>query len=193
MRLLPRIAVPFCFLLCSSGPLGAFADCSLLDHRMETLGRRESVDLCAAWAGRVVLVVNTASQCGFTPQFAGLERLHERFGPEGLVVAGFPSGDFGGQEYADAERTERVCRVNYGVSFPMFSRIHTREGMAHPLFRGLAEAAGGHPRWNFHKYLVGRDGRLLGSFPSAVAPESPELVRAVEAALAARPAVAAEG
>ena len=193
MRLLPRIAVPFCFLLLSSAPFGAAADCSLLDHRMETLGRRETVDLCAAWAGRVVLVVNTASQCSFTPQFAGLERLHERFGPEGLVVAGFPSGDFGGQEYADAERTERVCRVNYGVSFPMFSRIHAREGRAHPLFRGLAEAAGTYPRWNFHKYLIGRDGRLLGSFPSAVAPESPELVRAVEAALAARPAVAAGG
>ncbi|MEE4384676.1 MAG: glutathione peroxidase [Pseudomonadales bacterium] len=193
MRLLPRIAVPAFCLLLAPGPVRAAGDCSLLDHRMETLGRRETVDLCAAWADRVVLVVNTASQCAFTPQFAALERLHERFAPQGLVVAGFPSGDFGGQEYADAERTERVCRVNYGVSFAMFSRIHAREGVAHPLFRGLAEAAGAYPRWNFHKYLVGRDGRLLGSFPSAVDPESPELVRAVEAALAARPAVTAGG
>lgn len=183
MRLLPRIAVPFCFLLCSSAPLGAFAECSLLDHRMETLGRRETVDLCAAWAGKVVLVVNTASQCSFTPQFAGLERLHERFGPEGLVVAGFPSGDFGGQEYADAERTERVCRVNYGVSFPMFSRIHAREGMAHPLFRGLAEAAGTYPRWNFHKYLIGRDGKLITEFSPRTKPDDESVVAALRSAL----------
>ena len=156
---------------------------ALLDHTLPVLGRSREVDLCD-YAGQVVLLVNTASQCGYTPQFTGLEAVWQRYRDAGLVVLGFPSADFGGQEYSEASRTEQVCRVNYGVSFPMFSRLKAAAGRADPLYRGLGEAAGEYPRWNFHKYLVGRDGTLLGSFRSGVEPEAPELVGAIEQALA---------
>ncbi|MEE4360496.1 MAG: glutathione peroxidase [Pseudomonadales bacterium] len=182
------------FTFCLALPaLSRAAACPLLDHRLPTLGRAETVDLCDRYAGKVVLVVNTASQCSYTPQFAGLERLYARYADQGFVVLGFPSGDFGGQEYLDAARTEQVCRVNYGVSFPMFDRLHAAEGEAHPLFRGLGEAAGEYPGWNFHKYLIGRDGRLVASFRSGVAPESGALTGAIETALGDTLARAAAG
>ena len=101
------------------------------------------------------------------------------------MVLGAPSGDFGGQEFKSAERTEQVCRVNYGVSFPMLSKLHAGPKTPHPLFRDLAEAAGRYPGWNFHKYLVGRDGQVLADFPSTMDPEAPALEAAVQQALAA--------
>jgi len=163
----------------------AAADCGVLAHEVETLGKRERLDLCERYRGQVLLIVNTASQCGFTPQFAGLERLYARYREQGFVVLGAPSGDFGGQEFKSADRTEQVCRVNYGVSFPMLSKLHAGPKTPHPLFRALAEAAGRYPGWNFHKYLVGRDGQVLADFPSAMDPEAPALEAAVQQALAA--------
>ena len=134
--------------------------------------------------GRPVLVVNTASFCGYTPQYAGLQRLHERYGPRGLVVLGVPSNDFD-QESGDARTIKQFCESNYDVTFPMTVPAHVRGPQAHPLFAFLAERGGGPPRWNFHKYLVARDGRTVRGFATRVEPEAPEMLRAIEAALAA--------
>jgi glutathione peroxidase len=136
-----------------------------------------------AFRGRPMLVVNTASFCGFTPQYAALQRLHDRFGPRGLVVLGVPSNDFN-QESPDARTVKQFCDTTYGITFPMTVPARLRGPEAHPLFAFLAERGGGPPRWNFHKYLVARDGRTVRGFPTRVEPESPEMLRAIEAALA---------
>ncbi len=157
----------------------------LLDFELRRLASSERVRLCEAFAGRVLLVVNTASQCGFTPQYEGLEALHRRLADRGFAVLGFPSNDFMGQEPGSEEEIAEFCRTQYGVEFPMFEKIRVRGQDAHPFYKALTEAAGGKaPRWNFHKYLIGRDGRLIGQYPSNVRPDDRELLEAVEAALA---------
>ena len=133
--------------------------------------------------GRPLLVVNTASFCGYTPQYAGLQRLHARYAPRGLVVLGVPSNDFN-QESGEASTIKEFCEATFGVEFPMAMPAHVRGPGAHPFFAWLAAQGGGPPRWNFHKYLVGRDGVSVRGYPSRVEPEAPELLRAVEAALA---------
>lgn len=170
-----------CAALALSAPSRA-ACTALTDHSLDRLGGAGTLHLCEAFPDRVLLVVNTASRCGFTPQFEGLQHLHERYGDRGLVVLGVPSDDFR-QELDDEKDIAEFCRVNYGVDFPMARKQHVRGARAHPLFRALREASGEAPGWNFHKYLVGRDGRLLGSFPSAVPPRAPALRGAIEAAL----------
>jgi glutathione peroxidase len=136
------------------------------------------------FAGKVTLVVNVASQCGFTPQYAGLEKLHEEFAGRGFAVLGFPSNDFGAQEPGSAEEIQTFCQKNYGVSFPMFQKLVTKAGPEQsPIYSFLGQS-GKLPEWNFGKYLVGKDGRVRGFFPSKVAPEDPKLRQAVEAALA---------
>jgi glutathione peroxidase len=137
----------------------------------------------AQWRGRVLLVVNTASFCGFTGQYAGLQALHERYAARGLVVIGVPSNDFR-QEREDNAAIRQFCEVEFGVEFPLaaLSRVTGRE--AHPFYRWAASASGP-PRWNFHKYLVGRTGRLAGAWGSRTAPDSAELIGAIETALAA--------
>jgi glutathione peroxidase len=134
------------------------------------------IDL-SAWQGRPLLVVNTASFCGFAPQFAALQRLHEAYAPRGLLLLGVPSNDFN-QEAADNAAVKAFCDAEFGVDFPMAAISHVKGPDAHPFF-----AWAGAPRWNFFKYLVGRDGRLLQTWPSQVEPGSPELTRAIEAAL----------
>ena len=140
----------------------------------------------AAWRGRVLLVVNTASFCGYTPQYAALQRLHDRFQARGLTVLGVPSNDFN-QESADNRQIREFCDAQFGIDFPMAALSHVRGPEAIPLFRWLAATGGGEPRWNFHKYLVARDGRSVRGFATRVEPESIEMLRAVETALA-RPA-----
>lgn len=137
----------------------------------------------AAWRGRPLLVVNTASFCGFTGQYAGLQALHERYEARGLVVLGVPSNDFR-QEREDNAAIKQFCEVEFGVEFPLatLSRVTGRE--AHPFYRWAA-AASSPPRWNFHKYLVDRTGRIAGSWGSRTTPDSPELIGAIETALAA--------
>lgn len=148
----------------------------VLGFEMDRLdGTPESLE---TYEGRVVLMVNTASRCGFTPQYEGLQALYEEFEDEGLVILGFPANNFMGQEPGTDEDIAEFCRVNYGVTFPMFSKISVRGDDAHPLFKRLAaigKPQGGEPRWNFTKYLVGRDGRAEAMFPSSVAPGSDEL------------------
>ena len=137
------------------------------------------------FAGRPVLLVNVASACGFTPQYAGLQKLHEEYGPRGLVVLGVPCNDFGAQEPGSEQEIRTFCETRFGASFPMTAKEHVIGGSAHPLYRWIGSELGEDqlPRWNFHKYLIGKRGELLGAFPSKVAPQSPELVRAVEEAL----------
>jgi glutathione peroxidase len=137
----------------------------------------------AAFRGKALLVVNTASFCGYTPQYRALETLHRRLGPRGLVVLGVPSNDFN-QESADAKAIRAFCDANYDVTFPMAMPAHVRGSSAIPLYAFLAARGGGAPRWNFHKYLVARDGMTVTSFGTRVAPDSPELTRAIEAQLA---------
>ena len=136
------------------------------------------------FAGKVTLVVNVASQCGFTPQYAGLEKLHEDLAGRGFAVLGFPSNDFGAQEPGSAEEIATFCKKNYGVSFPMFSKLVTKAGPDQsPIYTFLGQS-GQLPAWNFSKYLVGKDGKVVAFYPSRVAPEAKELHDAIEAALA---------
>ena len=153
----------------------------LLAHQMRKLHSSETVNLCERYAGRALLIVNTASHCGYTPQFEGLEALYKEYADRGLVVLGFPSDDFR-QEADDESKTAEVCFLNYGVTFDMFAPIGVTGAQAHPLFRELA-AASAPPRWNFFKYVVDRDGRVLASFPSAISPDSRELREALDRAL----------
>jgi len=165
--------------------LPAVAACPpLLDHRMGTL-KGGTADLCQ-YAGRVVMVVNTASYCGYTGQYQGLESLFQRYQARGFVVLGVPSNDFGGQEPGTAEQVADFCERTYKVRFPMLAKSVVSGPEAIPLYLGLAARTGQAPKWNFHKYLLGRDGRAVASFPSAVAPEDPALVAAVEKALEGR-------
>jgi glutathione peroxidase len=136
------------------------------------------------FAGTVTLVVNVASECGFTPQYKGLEALHEELKAKGFSVLGFPSNDFGGQEPGTPEQIQTFCQKNYGVTFPMFSKLVTKAGPGQsPIYEYLGKT-GNLPNWNFCKYLVGKDGKVVAFFPSKVAPESKDLKDAIEKALA---------
>jgi glutathione peroxidase len=140
----------------------------------------------ADYRGQALMVVNTASFCGFTPQYAGLQRLHDRFAPRGFAVIGVPSNDFR-QESTEAAKIREFCDTMFGITFPLAALTAVRGPNAHPLFAWLAARAGGPPRWNFHKFLVARDGRGVRALPTATEPDSPALLRAVEAALEGRP------
>jgi len=139
----------------------------------------------AAFKGKAVLVVNTASECGFTPQYAGLQKLWEQYRDRGLVVLGVPSNDFGAQEPGDEESIAAFCSARYAVDFPMTEKVETLGGDAHPFYRWIADAVGedAAPRWNFHKYLVDGNGDLVAMWPSKVEPLSEEIIDAVEQAM----------
>jgi glutathione peroxidase len=156
----------------------------LLDQDFRRLASEEVVNLGEAYGGNVILVVNTASKCGNTPQYDGLEKLYEEYRDQGLVVLGFPSNDFFGQEPGTEEEIQEFCRLTYGVKFPMFEKVTVKEGSAHPFFAQLAAAAGTYPTWNFHKYLIGRDGRLIAEFSPRTKPYDDTLVASIESALA---------
>ena len=137
----------------------------------------------SGYQGKVVLVVNTASECGYTPQYAGLEKLHQEYKDKGLVVAGFPSNDFGGQEPGSSEEIKKFCELRFKVTFPMFEKVKTKGEGQSPVYAFLAKDHG-EPKWNFHKYVVGKDGQVKAGFPSAVTPDSAELKAAIDSALA---------
>ena len=148
-------------------------ECSpLLDFDVRSLNDKTIVNLCEAYQGKVILVVNTASKCAYTDQYEGLEKLYERYRENGLVVLGFPSNDYGGQEPGTESQIKTFCRLTYSVKFPMFEKTHARKDVADPLYRKLGELAGEYPQWNFHKYLIDRNGRLAGSYSSRVTPDS---------------------
>lgn len=156
----------------------------VLDHTYRPLTGTEQVNLQAAYGGQVLLVVNTASKCGLATQFEALEQLHATYRDRGFAVLGFPSGDFREQEFEDETEILEFCTLTYGVQFPMFERVHVVGDDATPLYRELLAATGDAPAWNFHKYLIGRDGRVLASWASRTRPDTPEIVAAIEAALA---------
>jgi glutathione peroxidase len=166
-------------------PARAQACPALLNHRFNRLQDEAPQSLCQ-YAGRVLLVVNTASQCGYTPQYEGLERLHARFAERGLVVMGFPANNFGAQETGSNAQIAAFCFNTFGVRFPMFAKSDVVGPQANALHRELARQTGQAPRWNFHKYLIDRRGSGVQSFASDVAPDSPALLAAIERLLAAR-------
>jgi glutathione peroxidase len=166
-------------------PLTAFACPELLDHRYRLLAGKETVDLCTRFEGQVLLVVNTASKCGFTPQYEGLEALHARLSERGFAVVGFPSNDFMGQEPGSEEQIQEFCTLTYGVKFPMFEKVHVKGEETTPIYRQLAAATGAEPGWNFHKYLVDRSGKAVASFGSRTAPDDAALLAKIEELIAA--------
>jgi glutathione peroxidase len=140
------------------------------------------------YRGKVLLLVNVASKCGYTPQYDGLQKLYEQYSERGFVILGFPANNFGGQEPGSDEQIQDFCRLNYGVTFPVFAKISVKGEDKHPLYRHLTEEASnpgfaGEIKWNFNKFLVGRDGRVVARFESADKPESEKVTKAVEAAL----------
>ena len=153
----------------------------LLDRSVESIDERPR-SLCE-FAGSVVLIVNTASQCGYTPQYEGLEDLYRKYRSRGLVILGFPSNDFGGQEPGSNKEIASFCVNQYAVDFPMFAKTDLKKT---PLYTDLAKATGAVPRWNFHKYLIDRGGRQVLSFETKVEPTDPRLVSSIEKFLAGR-------
>jgi glutathione peroxidase len=150
----------------------------LLDHTLPRLQDDAPQRLCQ-YAGRVILVVNTASRCGYTGQYEGLEALYARYRERGLVVLGFPSNDFGQQEPGNSRQIADLCFNTYAVRFPMFARTQVIGPQANGLHAALGSQAGS-PKWNFHKYLIGRDGKVAGAFPSAIEPLDRRLTQAIE-------------
>ena len=168
----------------SAAPPQATACPALLQHTFPRLQDEKPQSLCQ-YSGRVLLVVNTASFCGFTPQYEALEKLHARYRDRGLVVLGFPSNDFA-QEKSTNQEIADFCENTFGVKFPMFGKSAVRGSDANPLFRALAQQTGRAPVWNFHKYLIGRDGKVVTNYSSLTRPDDPALVRALEQQLALR-------
>ena len=177
-----RIVFALVTTLTSMTAAAADACPTLLDRSIPGLLDGKPRSLCE-YSGRVLLVVNTASRCGYTGQYAGLEKLQDSYGKRGLTVLGFPSNDFGNQEPGSDKDIAEFCSMTYGVKFPIFSKTSVKGAQRHPFYADLAKASGSEPAWNFHKYLIGRDGRTVTAFPSNVAPDSNVLLREIEAAL----------
>ena len=154
----------------------------LLNKTFPRLQDEKPQSLCQ-YSGKVLLVVNTASYCGFADQYKGLEALHAKYKERGLVVLGFPSNDFGNQEPGSGKEIAEFCNNTYGVKFPMFAKSSVRGDIANPLFAELSQASGTRPKWNFYKYLVGRNGQVIDSYNSMTAPDDRGLVRDIEKAL----------
>jgi len=155
----------------------------LLKFMKRKLNSQELVNMCSEYAGKAVLFVNTASKCGFTPQFEGLEALYSKYKDDGLVVLGFPSHDFK-QEFSDEGKTAEFCELTYGVQFPMFEATHVRGDNIDPLYRMLEKKSGTSVKWNFYKYLMDKEGNLVDSYGSITKPTDEDFIAAVEATLA---------
>ena len=162
----------------------ALAGESLLDRDYRQLAGKQTVNLQSTYGGQVLLVVNTASKCGFTPQYEGLEAMHAKYKDQGFAVLGFPSNDFMGQEPGSEEEIQEFCTLTYGVKFPMFEKVQVRGDSPTPLYADMIKATGEAPGWNFHKYLIDRSGKVIASFGSRTTPQDPKLVAAIEKALA---------
>jgi glutathione peroxidase len=169
-------------------PTAADACPQVLNYSFNRLQTGQPESLCQ-YRGKVVLIVNTASYCGYTHQYEGLEALYRKYKSRGLVVVGFPSNDFGGQEPGSNKEIAEFCRLTYGVEFPMFEKSSVSSIKNNPLYAELLARTGQSPKWNFHKYLVDRDGKQITSFGTKVEPDNGDLVGAVERMLAAKPAL----
>tara|TARA_B100000287_G_scaffold427547_1_gene477348 strand:- start:1437 stop:1961 length:525 start_codon:yes stop_codon:yes gene_type:complete len=161
--------------------ISSFACSDILNSTLRVLDSDDEQNLCD-YSGNVVLVVNVASRCGYTPQYAGLQRLYTKYKDDGLTVIGIPSRDFR-QEFSAEAKVAEFCSTEYGVEFPMFATAKVKGKKAHPFYKKLIAASGKEPRWNFAKYLIGRDGEVIEHYKSSVTPESERLVAAIEAVL----------
>src|SRR5215468_7930799 len=181
----PLIVATLVVLVSPLPSIAAESPCpSVLDHKFANLVD-EPVSLCQ-FRGKVLLIVNTASECGYTPQYEGLEKLYRRYRDKGFVVLGFPANDFGGQEPGSNKEIAQFCQLNYGVTFPMFAKTSVVGANANPLFHELAARTGKPPRWNFHKYLLDKAGQPVAVFESAVEPEDRRVTGQIEKLLIAR-------
>ncbi len=164
-------------------PAGGWAEGSVYPITMDGLLGGEVP--MSAFAGKAVLLVNTASKCGYTPQYEGLQALYEAKKDEGFVVVGVPSGDFMGQEFGEAEEIAEFCALNFGVTFPMAAKDHVKGDKAGEIYKWAKAQLGDDavPKWNFHKVLIGKDGKAVAAFPTKTSPDAPELVGAIDTAL----------
>jgi glutathione peroxidase len=151
----------------------------VLDSTQRKLNAVEQVNLCDEFQGKVLLVVNTASQCGFTGQFEQLEKLHNKYQNQGFSVVGFPSNDFN-QDRGSEEKTAKVCYLDFGVTFPMMARSSIKGAKANPVFTEIARQSGVVPRWNFYKYAIDREGNVVGTFASSTSPVSQDITSVIE-------------
>ena len=165
----------------------AFACSGLLNQSFRPLAGKTPESLCQRFEGQVLLIVNTASKCGFTPQYEGLEALHAKYNDRGFSVVGFPSNDFMGQEPGSEDEIKEFCTLTYGVKFPMFEKTVVKGDDAHALYRDLAAATGEAPGWNFHKYLIDRNGNAVKSYGSRTRPDDAAMVAEIERLLAEKP------
>ncbi len=172
-------------LMSMSSSMAGTACPGLLDYRFNNLQDGKPVSLCQ-YAGKVILVVNTASYCGFTSQYDGLEKLYARLKDQGLVVLGFPSNDFGEQEPGNDKQIADFCRLTYGVEFPMVGKTSVKGKNANPFYQKLAEITGSRPKWNFHKYLINRDATQVVAFTSVTTPDDRDLLKKIDEFLNAR-------
>lgn len=156
------------------------AKTGLLDQNFRPLAGKTPVNLQKTYGGQVLLVVNTASKCGFTPQYDGLEALHNKLKGRGFAVLGFPSNDFRGQEPGSEKEIQEFCRLTYGVKFPMFEKTSVVGEQASPFYKSLTQSTGVAPGWNFHKYLIDRNGNVVASFGSRVKPDDAEMLGKIE-------------
>jgi glutathione peroxidase len=171
-------------LLAIGSVMFAIAAPNLYDIKVKDIDGKDTT--LAAYKGKVVLIVNVASKCGYTPQYLPLEALYQRFKNIGFVVLGFPCNDFGGQEPGTNKDIKEFCSNDYGVTFPLFDKVHAKGPQQHPLYAALTGKDSPFPgdiKWNFTKFLIGRDGRIIKRYESKVTPDDQELVKAVEAAL----------
>jgi len=183
MNLSKSLAVAALVITCGLALPATAQTCpALLNHTFAKLQDDSPQNLCQ-YSGQVILVVNTASYCGFTPQYEGLEQLYSQYGKRGFTILGFPSGDFGNQEKTNNKEIAEFCFNTYGVKFPMFAKSSVKGSAANPLFAALSADAGQAPKWNFHKYLIGRDGKVVASYPSQVEPLDPKLTGQIETLL----------
>jgi glutathione peroxidase len=177
------VGVAACFLLAAMAATSGATVLSFYDLKTNTLLGKPA-DL-GTYRGQVTLVVNVASRCGFTPQYEGLEALHRELSDKGFSVLGFPSNDFGEQEPGTAQEIAQFCKLTYDVTFPMFAKVSTLPGAGQSPIYAFLGTSGHLPAWNFSKYLIGKDGKVVAFYPSEVAPDAPELRRAIANALAA--------
>lgn len=161
--------------------MAAFAASSIYEFTLKTIDGAPAP--LSQYQGKVVLIVNVASRCGYTPQYAGLEKLYRKYKDRGFVILGVPANNFGGQEPGTEAEIREFCKRNYDVTFPMMSKVSVKGADMVPLYRYLTSATGGDVQWNFTKFLVGKDGRVIARFEPNVAPDSPELIAAIEKAL----------
>lgn len=175
-RLLPLI---FCALVFYASTSVASNCPALLDSQQRLLSSTESINLCSEFKGKTLLVVNTASQCGFTSQYAGLEALYQQYKEQGFTIVGFPSNDFN-QDRGSEQNSAKVCYLDYGVTFPMMARSSVRGREANPVFSEISKQSGVEPRWNFYKYLINREGEVVATFPSTTKPNDTVLNKLIQ-------------